>query len=110
MASTARDRDQLPSVSAAASAVPGSPPPAPRWLRGVGAIFRSAPSPEPPPHSMDNELFAFKSEVAAAAAPTERSVAGVAPTKAAAAPRPANRGVTIRRLVITAIVVGAGMA
>ena len=110
MASTARDRDQLPSVSAAPPAVPGSTRPAPRWLRGVGAMFRPASSTEPPPHSTDNELFAFRSEAAAAASPTETAAAGVGRPKAAAASRPLNRGFMLRRVIIPAVVVVAGIA
>jgi len=107
MASTARDRDQLPSVSAAPLAVPGSTRSAPRWLRGVGAMFRPAPSTTPPPHSTDNELFAFRSE--AAAAPTETAVAGVGRPKAAAASSPLKRGFTLRRIVIPTVVIIAGI-
>ena len=110
MASTARDRDQLPSVSAAAPGVAASTRPAPRWLRGVSAIFRSAPSTAPEPQATDNELFVFRSEAAAAPLPAETAVAGLRLPKAAPAPRTANRGATIRRIVIPAIVVAAGIA
>ena len=111
MASTTRDRDQLPSVAAAAPALPESTRPARRWLRGVGAMFQSAPATASPAHSTDNELFAFRSEAAAAAPPTKTLAAGrPAPPPTVAASRPANRGVTIRKVVIPAVVVVAAFA
>ena len=111
MASTARDRDQLPSVSAVAPTAAASTQPAARWLRRVGAMFGSAPSTAPPPQSTDNELFAFRSEAAAAVSPTETAMAGrPGSPSATAASRSATQGVTIRRIVIPAIVIAAGIA
>ena len=73
-------------------------------------MFRSAPSTAPPPHSTDNELFAFRSEAAAAASPTETAVVDVGRPKARAASRPLDRGFTLRRTVIPTIVIVAGIA
>jgi len=110
MASAARDRDQLPSASAAPPAVPGSTRQAPRWLQGVGAMFRPASSTKPQPHSTDNELFAFRSEAVEASSPTETAAVGVRRPTGAAASRPLNRGFTLARMFILAIVVVGGIA
>jgi len=104
MASPARDRRGAAPVSEDSTSVMAPAPPKARWFSGVAAMFRSEPPSAAAAESNANELFAFPSESSL------RNEPGAMVDAPKPRPTPAATRLVPKRIIILALITGAGAA